>query len=182
MECIEGCGEGKCRKDRGCPRVVAMAEFVRETCQGGHTTTIQEIVEVGGIDDPGQWRHGFRDAVAELLGIRFVTEQGRVNGKGARAVRQITIFPTSDNNVGEIPLDESNPWGLTPREEAMLDLVAGGRDHAAIADELSISAKTVRNRLCLLRQRLEKEKVIENLPDSDALAQAYKYTYGSMEE
>lgn len=90
MKCIEGCGEGKCRKDRGCPRVVAMVKFVRETCQGGHTTTIFDITTAGGIA-PDQWRHDFRDEVAKVLGGKFIIQQGRVNGKDTRAVRQIAI-------------------------------------------------------------------------------------------
>ncbi len=56
----------------------------------------------------------------------------------------------SENEVDGILPNESNPWGLTPTEEAMLDLVAKGRDYAQIADELSISVKTVRNNLCFL--------------------------------
>lgn len=59
-------------------------------------------------------------------------------------------------------------------------LVAKGKDHAVIAAELSITAKTVANSLSLLRLRLEASGVIDNLPDSAGLAQAYKYTYGEI--
>ncbi len=87
----------------------------------------------------------------------------------------------SENGVDGILPNESNPWGLHPDEEAMLDLVASGCDHARIADELSISVKTVRNKLSLLRKRLEEGRVVAPHPDSAGLAQAYKYIYRKQE-
>lgn len=94
MKCIEGCENIRCTKDEGCPRVEAMAAFVREACQDGGTTTIPEIAKAGGLENTDQWRDRFRDAVAEVLGIKkFYIEQGRVNGKDTRAVRQIAIPP-----------------------------------------------------------------------------------------
>lgn len=83
----------------------------------------------------------------------------------------------TEHTVGEIPVHESNPWGLTSNDQAMLELVAKGHTHAEIAKELGYSVHTIHNRLRKIRLDLEEKRIIPHLPDSDGLAQAYKYMY-----
>ncbi len=52
------------------------------------------------------------------------------------------------------PIEELAPVSLTPTEERVLSLVAQGMRDTWIAEALSVSPKTVRNRLFLLYRKL----------------------------
>ncbi len=91
-----------------------------------------------------------KDADPDLL-TRAVRSAAQGDALIAPAVtaRLLATFVSSRAGAAAEPVD-----GLTPREEAVLDLVAAGRTNAEIADELHLSLSTVKTHISALMTKL----------------------------
>jgi pimeloyl-ACP methyl ester carboxylesterase/DNA-binding CsgD family transcriptional regulator len=87
-----------------------------------------------------------------------------------RWVAEVREFLGVPPQVPEVPFPN-----LTPRERELLDLLAQGRDNAQMAALLSLSDKTVRNRVSSIFAKLE----VENRPQ--AIVRARKAGFGAGE-
>jgi DNA-binding NarL/FixJ family response regulator len=87
---------------------------------------------------------------AELLrAVRAVAEGGAVFGP-AIARRMVDFFAAAARAASAAPFPD-----LTTREREILDLVARGRSNAQIAEQLVLSAKTVRNHVSSIFTKMQ---------------------------
>lgn len=87
------------------------------------------------LENEPAWQR-FQEVVGEFLGWKKSTPQRRA----------------ADTPAARAPSDELD--ALTTREREILELVAGGANNQAIADQLFISEKTVRNHLTAIFEKI----------------------------
>ncbi len=98
-----------------------------------------------------------KDADPELL-YRAVlaAAQGEALIAPAVTARLLATFASSRSGTVREPVDP-----LTPREEAVLDLVAAGRTNAEVADDLFLSLSTVKTHIGALMTKLSARNRVE---------------------
>ncbi|MEP7739434.1 response regulator transcription factor [Nocardioides sp. 31GB23] len=98
-----------------------------------------------------------KDADPELLARAVLAAaQGEALIAPAVTARLLAAFASSRAGAVREPVDP-----LTPREEAVLDLVAAGRTNAEVADELFLSLSTVKTHIGALMTKLSARNRVE---------------------
>ena len=98
-----------------------------------------------------------KDADPELLARAVLAAaQGEALIAPAVTARLLAAFASSHAGAVREPIDP-----LTPREEAVLDLVAVGRTNAEVADELFLSLSTVKTHIGALMTKLSARNRVE---------------------
>ena len=98
-----------------------------------------------------------KDADPDLLARAVLAAaQGKALIAPAVTARLLAAFASSRAGAAREPVDP-----LTPREEAVLDLVAAGRTNAEVADELFLSLSTVKTHIGALMSKLSARNRVE---------------------